>query len=128
MASNASVPGSGTTQVSQSALANSTSLMNTQKQILFVDDEPRVLDSLRRVFAEYGHLLQTTCLSDADAAWDRVGVHAERGEESLGRLVTMYAGHDRIHLSQIETIRTGLFPKAGRAARKKSVAKKAKRR
>ncbi|MBK9064593.1 MAG: DinB family protein [Acidobacteria bacterium] len=59
-----------------------------------------------------------------DAAWDRVGIHAERGEESLGRLVTMYAGHDRIHLVQVETIRTGLFPKAGRAARGKSVAKK----
>jgi len=59
-----------------------------------------------------------------DAAWDRVGVHAERGEESLGRLVTMYAGHDRIHLSQVETIRTGLFPKAVRAAKRKAAAKK----
>lgn len=47
-----------------------------------------------------------------ESAWSRVGVHAERGEESLGDLVTMYAGHDRIHLSQIETIRTGLFPRA----------------
>ncbi len=46
------------------------------------------------------------------AAWHRVGLHAERGEESLGHLVTMYAGHDRIHLAQIETIRTGLFPRA----------------
>lgn len=60
-----------------------------------------------------------------EAAWERVGLHAERGEESLGSLVTMYAGHDRIHLSQIETIRTGLFPKA----RKRPVGKKiAKRR
>ena len=48
------------------------------------------------------------------AAWDRVGIHAERGEESLGTLVTTYAGHDRIHLAQIETIRVGLFSKAGR--------------
>lgn len=67
-----------------------------------------------------------------DAAWDRVGIHAERGEESLGRLVTMYAGHDRIHLSQIETIRTGLFPKARKrpAGRKKrrSAQEKKKRR
>ena len=59
-----------------------------------------------------------------DAAWDRVGVHAERGEESLGRLVTMYAGHDRIHLMQVETIRTGLFPKAGRGAKRKAATKK----
>jgi hypothetical protein len=63
-----------------------------------------------------------------DSAWGRVGLHAERGEESLGQMVTMYAGHDRIHLSQIETIRTGLFPKAGRRAKSKSVAKKPKRR
>jgi len=53
-------------------------------------------------------------------AWDRVGLHAERGEESIRSAVAMYAGHDRIHLDQIETIRTGLFPRAGkkRAARK----------
>lgn len=44
-------------------------------------------------------------------AWDRVGLHAERGEESIHSLVAMYAGHDRIHLAQIETIRTGLFPR-----------------
>ena len=59
-----------------------------------------------------------------DVAWDRVGIHAERGEESLGRLVTMYAGHDRIHLSQIETIRTGLFPKARKRPARKKAAKK----
>lgn len=58
-----------------------------------------------------------------EAAWERVGLHAERGEESLGSLVTMYAGHDRIHLSQIETIRTGLFPKA----RKRPAGKKKRR-
>jgi hypothetical protein len=53
-------------------------------------------------------------------AWDRVGLHSERGEESIRSSVAMYAGHDRIHLAQIETIRAGLFPKAGkkRAARK----------
>jgi len=44
-------------------------------------------------------------------AWERVGLHSERGEESIDFMVHMYAGHDRIHLSQIETIRTGLFPK-----------------
>jgi hypothetical protein len=59
-----------------------------------------------------------------EVAWNRVGLHAERGEESLGRLVTIYAGHDRIHLSQVETIRTGLFPKAARGAAKKTSAKR----
>jgi hypothetical protein len=58
-------------------------------------------------------------------AWDRVGLHAERGEESIRYLVAMYAGHDRIHLGQIETIRTGLFPKAGR---KRPARRKAARR
>jgi hypothetical protein len=68
-----------------------------------------------------------------EEAWDRVGLHAERGEESIRTLVTTYAGHDRHHLAQIETIRTGLFPNAGkkRAARKtakKTGRKAAKRR
>jgi hypothetical protein len=58
------------------------------------------------------------------AAWDRVGLHAERGEESLGGLVTMYAGHDRIHFSQIETIRAGLFPKAGRKTARRTAPKR----
>ncbi len=58
------------------------------------------------------------------AAWHRVGIHAERGEETLGHLVTMYAGHDRIHLAQIETIRTGLFPKAQKRPVGKKVAKR----
>lgn len=35
----------------------------------------------------------------------RVGVHAERGEESAGYLVRLYAGHDLMHLAQIERIR-----------------------
>jgi hypothetical protein len=61
-----------------------------------------------------------------EEAWDRVGLHAERGEESLGRLVTMYAGHDRIHLAQVETIRTGLFPNVSRAAKRKPAAKNGK--
>ena len=34
----------------------------------------------------------------------RVGVHAERGEESAGYLVRLYAGHDLMHLDQIDRI------------------------
>ena len=65
------------------------------------------------------------------AAWDRVGLHAERGEESIRKMVHMYAGHDRHHLLQIETIRTGLFPKARKRAsrpRKPARGKRAGRR
>lgn len=35
----------------------------------------------------------------------RVGVHAERGEESVEHMVRMYAGHDLLHLNQIGRIR-----------------------
>lgn len=35
---------------------------------------------------------------------ERVSVHAERGEESVGHLVRLYAGHDLLHLNQIARI------------------------
>ena len=36
---------------------------------------------------------------------ERVGVHSERGEESAGYLIGLYAGHDLLHLRQIDRIR-----------------------
>ena len=41
--------------------------------------------------------------SAADLA--RVGVHAERGEESVGHMIRLYAGHDLLHLAQVDRIR-----------------------
>src|SRR4051812_29311215 len=38
----------------------------------------------------------------------RVGVHAERGEESVAHMMKLYAGHDILHLNQVERIATGL--------------------
>jgi uncharacterized damage-inducible protein DinB len=38
----------------------------------------------------------------------RVGVHTERGEESVERLVRLYAGHDLLHLRQIDRIRRAI--------------------
>jgi hypothetical protein len=35
----------------------------------------------------------------------RVGVHVERGEESLEHLCRLYAGHDLLHLRQIDRVR-----------------------
>jgi hypothetical protein len=61
-----------------------------------------------------------------EEAWDRVGIHSERGEETIRGIVATYAGHDRHHLAQIETIRTGLFPRAGKSRARKP-AKKAGR-
>jgi hypothetical protein len=34
----------------------------------------------------------------------RVGVHSERGEESLAHMVRLYAGHDLVHLRQLERV------------------------
>ena len=39
------------------------------------------------------------------ADMQRVGVHAERGEESVAHMIKMYAGHDLLHLAQLERIR-----------------------
>jgi hypothetical protein len=38
--------------------------------------------------------------------WDRFGVHAERGRESVRDIVAYYAGHDLNHFAQIERILT----------------------
>lgn len=38
----------------------------------------------------------------------RVGVHSERGEESVEHLIRMYAGHDVLHLNQLARIRDTL--------------------
>ena len=35
----------------------------------------------------------------------RVGVHVERGEESLAHQLKLYAGHDILHLNQLDRIR-----------------------
>ncbi len=50
------------------------------------------------------------------SAHKRVGIHSERGEESIGAMLTMYAGHDFIHEEQIARAREAL-----------AAAKKAKR-
>jgi uncharacterized damage-inducible protein DinB len=39
---------------------------------------------------------------------ERVGIHAERGAESVAHMVRLYAGHDLLHLRQIERIRRAL--------------------
>jgi uncharacterized damage-inducible protein DinB len=36
--------------------------------------------------------------------WDRAGIHAERGRESVRDIATHYAGHDLNHFAQIEGI------------------------
>lgn len=43
-----------------------------------------------------------------EGAAQRVGLHTERGEETIETMLVMYAGHDRIHEEQIESIRAAL--------------------
>ncbi len=43
-----------------------------------------------------------------DAAWERVGLHAERGEESVRHIATLLAGHDLNHERQIRRTRAAL--------------------
>jgi hypothetical protein len=38
--------------------------------------------------------------------WKHYGMHSERGQETIERVVQMFAGHDLNHLSQIEKILT----------------------
>ena len=48
-------------------------------------------------------------------SFSRIGMHTERGEESLGHMVFLYAGHDLVHERQIAAIL--LAYKADRKAR-----------
>lgn len=40
----------------------------------------------------------------------RVGLHSERGEESLEHMRRLYAAHDLLHLRQLNRIRAALLP------------------
>lgn len=42
----------------------------------------------------------------------RVGVHAERGEESVALMIRLYAGHDLLHLRQLARIRQAVERRA----------------
>lgn len=39
---------------------------------------------------------------------NRKGIHSERGEESVEHMIRLYAGHDLVHLRQIDRIRNML--------------------
>jgi uncharacterized damage-inducible protein DinB len=50
-----------------------------------------------------GHLRLLSAATADDLR--RIGVHTERGEESAGHMLRMYAGHDVLHIEQIARIR-----------------------
>lgn len=56
-------------------------------------------------------------------AWERHGMHLERGKETIAHLARMFAGHDTNHVLQVERIVIQLK----KAVARKTKAKKAKR-
>jgi DinB superfamily len=63
--------------------------------------DPKVsLDTFRVLRASNLALLQSV----PRKLWQNYGVHEERGNESIARLVEMFAGHDLNHLRQVESI------------------------
>lgn len=64
------------------------------------------LDALRVLRRDNLKLIERATPDDLK----RVGVHSERGEESAGYLMRLFAGHDLLHLNQIERIKKTFAP------------------
>ena len=64
-------------------------------------DVAHALEDFRTLRAANLRLIERASLEDLK----RVGVHAERGEESVEHMIRLYAGHDVLHLRQLERIR-----------------------
>jgi uncharacterized damage-inducible protein DinB len=75
------------------------------ERLHYADADPtEALETLRVLRRGNLHLLARATPDDLQ----RVGVHSERGEESVGYLCGLYAGHDLLHLRQIDRIRESL--------------------
>lgn len=75
------------------------------ERLHYVDADPQeALEQLRVLRRGNLHLIARATPDDLE----RVGVHSERGEESVGYLCGLYAGHDLLHLRQIARIRASL--------------------
>jgi len=64
-------------------------------------DAMRALDDFTTLRHANLRLLQRATPEDLD----RVGIHAERGEESVRHMMKLYAGHDLLHLRQLARIK-----------------------
>ncbi|MBI5474249.1 MAG: DinB family protein [Ignavibacteriae bacterium] len=71
---------------------------NMKYETIDADDSLELFTTLRRA-----NISVLSRLSDDE--WDRFGMHAERGKETVERMATMLAGHDINHLKQIRAIR-----------------------
>jgi DinB superfamily len=70
-------------------------------------DESNVVDALD----DFGVLRRSNLRLLGGVSADdlmRVGVHAERGEESVEHMIRLYAGHDLLHLRQLDRIRRAI--------------------
>jgi hypothetical protein len=104
-------------------LADSEVVWAWRMRLILAEDRPRLTGYDQDLWAERLHydqadpsealalfaLLRRANLRLVDGAspadLKRAGVHAERGEESLEHLCRLYAGHDLLHLRQIERVR-----------------------
>lgn len=77
------------------------------KRLRYADGNPQEAIELFTVLRRANTRLLAGA-SEADLR--RVGVHAERGEEELAHIIRLYAGHDLLHLRQIERIRAAVVP------------------
>jgi DinB family protein len=67
-----------------------------------------------RAFQDFGALRHANLRLLARASGDdlkRVGIHAERGEETIEHMIRLYAGHDLLHLKQLARIRLAVTEK-----------------
>ena len=71
----------------------------------YADAEPRESVAMFSVLRKSNLRLVSRATPDD---LQRVGVHVERGEESLAHHLKLYAGHDLLHLNQLERIRKAI--------------------
>jgi hypothetical protein len=57
-------------------------------------------------------------------AWERHGMHLERGKETIAHLTRLFAGHDRNHVLQIERIVAQLKQASSKQTRSKKTSSK----
>jgi uncharacterized damage-inducible protein DinB len=82
--------------------------------------------SVQIALEEFAVLRRSNLRLIADASTvdlERVGVHAERGEESVAHMIRLYAGHDLLHLAQLARIRHAVFPQDAPGAQQRRAAR-----
>jgi uncharacterized damage-inducible protein DinB len=71
------------------------------KTFNYADRDPKESLKVFRVLRENNLELLKRIPSEL---WENHGMHAERGKETISRIVEMFAGHDLNHLQQVEKV------------------------